>query len=143
MKIDEFENYIEINFPSKSSNISFARNAIAAFASQLDFTYEQILDIKTVVSEIVTNCVIHAYSDVETPDSIVKIFSGLKDDYIEITIKDTGVGIENVELAKETLFTTKKGRSGMGFTIVDEFCDFLDIKSKLKDGTEVTIRKKV
>lgn len=136
------KNEMKIEFLSKSANEAFARIAIAAFASQLDPTIEEIADIKTSVSEAVTNSIIHAYPN---KDGIVKIRAALYEDEIEIEISDTGEGIENVEEAKAPLFTTKGNleRSGMGFTIMENFMDNLKVESILGLGTKVTMTKKI
>ena len=125
---DNFTNEMKIEFISKSSNEAFARIAVAAFASQLDPTIEELADIKTAVSEAVTNCIIHGYDEKQ---GIVKIISKLKENEIIIEISDKGKGIENVEEAKEPLYTTKPNleRSGMGFTIMESFMDKMEVKS--------------
>lgn len=135
-----YENEMRLEFLSKSSNESFARIAVAAFASQLDPTIEELSDIKTAVSEIVTNCIIHAY---DSPDEIIKIISKIQDNSIIIEISDTGKGIEDIELAKKPLYTSKAEleRSGMGFTIVENFMDELKIESIVELGTKVTMKK--
>ena len=135
-----YENEMKLEFLSKSSNESFARIAVAAFASQLDPTIEELSDIKTAVSEIVTNCIIHAY---DSPDEIIKIISKIQDNSIIIEISDTGKGIEDIELAKKPLYTSKAEleRSGMGFTIVENFMDELKIESIVELGTKVTMKK--
>lgn len=134
------DNEMKLEFLSKSSNESFARIAVAAFASQLDPTIEELSDIKTAVSEIVTNCIIHAY---DSPDEIIKIISKIQDNSIIIEISDTGKGIEDIELAKKPLYTSKAEleRSGMGFTIVENFMDELKIESIIELGTKVTMKK--
>lgn len=139
---DNFENEMKLEFISKSSNEAFARVAVAAFASQLDPTIEELADIKTAVSEAVTNCIIHAY---EHKQGIVKIISRLKENEIIIEISDTGKGIENINMAKEPLYTTKPNleRSGMGFTIIESFMDSMEIESIVGLGTKVTMSKKV
>ncbi len=135
-----YDNEMKLEFLSKSSNESFARIAVAAFASQLDPTIEELSDIKTAVSEIVTNCIIHAY---DSPDEIIKIISKIQDNSIIIEISDTGKGIEDIELAKKPLYTSKAEleRSGMGFTIVENFMDELKIESIVELGTKVTMKK--
>ena len=136
------DNEIKIEFISKSNNEAFARIAVAAFASQLDPTIEEIADIKTSVSEAVTNAIIHGYPDC---DGVVKIITKLTDNNVEIEISDTGVGIENIEEAREPLFTTKSNleRSGMGFTIMENFMDNLKIESISGLGTKITMKKKI
>ncbi len=133
-------NSIKIEFISKSANEGFARVAIAAFASQLDPTLEQINEIKTAVSEAVTNCIVHGYKD-----KIGKIYISAKlyQNKLVITVRDKGCGIENVDKAREPLFTTgnENERSGMGFTIMESFMDKVSVVSKLSKGTKVTLTK--
>lgn len=140
--MSNIKNEMKLEFLSKSSNEAFARIAVAAFASQLDPTIEEIADIKTSVSEAVTNAIIHGYPDC---DGVVKIITKLTEDNVEIEISDTGVGIENIEEAKEPLFTTKSNleRSGMGFTIMENFMDNLKIESISGLGTKITMKKKI
>ena len=131
-----------LQFPSRSVNESFARSAVAAFAARLDPTMEELGDIKTAVSEAVTNCIVHAY-----PDSIGIIqirCKVLQDQILDITIKDRGCGIEDVNKALEPMFTTgNEERSGMGFTIMESFMSSLKVKSKLGKGTTVHMRRKI
>lgn len=138
----DVKNEMKIEFASKSANEAFARIAVAAFASQLDPTIEEIADIKTSVSEAVTNSIIHAYPN---KDGKVKVKAVLLEDEIEIEISDNGEGIENVEEAREPLFTTKCNleRSGMGFTIMENFMDNLKVESIVGLGTKVTMSKKI
>ena len=114
----KFENYMMLEFPSKSTNEGFARSAVACFAAQLDPTMEELGDIRTAVSEAVTNCIVHAY-----PNGLGIISLRcriLKDNILDIVIKDKGVGIENLEQARKPMFTTGGAeRSGMGFTIME------------------------
>ena len=137
-----FENEMKLEFVSKPSNEAFARITVAAFASQLDPTVEELADIKTAVSEAVTNCIIHGY---ENKSGIVKIIGQLKENEIILEISDTGKGIENIEIAKEPLYTTKPNleRSGMGFTIMESFMDSMDVESIVGLGTKVTMSKKI
>ena len=139
---DHIDNEMNLEFISKSSNESFARITIAAFAAQLDPTIEELADIKTAVSEAVTNCIIHAY---ENRIGIVKMSAKLIDNEIIIEISDHGKGIENIEMAKEPLYTTKPNleRSGMGFTIMESFMDSMEIDSVVGLGTKVTMSKKI
>ena len=134
------ENKVKLEFMSKSANESFARIAVAAFVSQLDPTIEELADIKTAVSEAVTNCIIHAYED---KDGIIYITCTMKNNGITIEIKDNGIGIENIDLAKEPLYTSKPEleRSGMGFTIIESFMDDLKIESIVGIGTKITMKK--
>ncbi len=136
------ENEMKLEFISKSSNEAFARITVAAFASQLDPTIEELSDIKTAVSEAVTNCIIHGY---ENKQGIVKIQCKLKNDQIIIEISDSGKGIENVDMAKEPLYTTKPNleRSGMGFTIMESFMDEMKVESIVGIGTKVTMKKTI
>ena len=135
-------NYIKIEFPSRSVNESFARTAVACFFAQLDPTLDELNDVKTAVSEAVTNCCVHAY-----PDSIGKIQLTarlLPGSVLEITVKDKGVGIADVEMAKTPMYTTGGGeRSGMGFTIMESFMDTLRVRSQPGRGTVVTMRRRV
>ena len=133
---------MELNFLSKSNNEAFARITVAAFAAQLDPTIEELADIKTAVSEAVTNCIIHGYEDTE---GIVKIKATLLDNVIEIEISDNGKGIEDIELARKPLYTTKGNieRSGMGFTIMESFMDDVEIHSVVGIGTKITMKKKI
>ena len=139
---EQFDNEMKLEFISKSSNEAFARISVAAFASQLDPTIEELSDIKTAVSEAVTNCIIHGY---ENKLGIVKILARLKENEIIIEISDNGKGIENIEIAKEPLYTTKPNleRSGMGFTIMENFMDTMEVESILGLGTKVTMSKTI
>ena len=136
------KNEMKIEFASKSANEAFARISVAAFASQLDPTIEEIADIKTSVSEAVTNAIIHAYPNRE---GIIKLKATLFENEIEIEVSDTGEGIENIEEAKEPLYTTKANleRSGMGFTIMENFMDELKVESIVGLGTKITMNKKI
>ena len=135
-----YDNEMKLEFVRKSSNEAFARITVAAFASQLDPTIEELADIKTAVSEAVTNSIIHGY---ENSEGIVKVEWKLKDNCVEIQISDSGKGIEDIELAKKPLYTTKANleRSGMGFTIMESFMDELKVESIPDMGTKVTMRK--
>lgn len=139
---EEFENEMKLEFVSKATNESFARITVAAFASQLDPTIEELADIKTAVSEAVTNCIIHAY---ENRQGIIRINAKLKNNEIIIQISDNGKGIENVDIAKEPLYTTKPNleRSGMGFTIMESFMDTMKVESIVGLGTKVTLVKSI
>lgn len=136
------ENQVSLTFPSRSANEGFARTAAACFAAQLDPTLEEVNDIKTVVSEAVTNAIVHAY-----PDSLGRIELKLRlreDHALEIVVKDWGVGIPDVEQARAPLFTTgNEERSGMGFTIMESFMDSLKVRSTPGKGTTVTMRRKI
>ena len=136
------KNEMKMEFDSKSNNEAFARISVAAFASQLDPTIEEIADIKTSVSEAVTNSIIHAYPN---RTGLVKIRAILYEEEVEIEVSDNGEGIENIDEAKEPLFTTKCNleRSGMGFTIMENFMDNLKVESIVGLGTKVTMTKKI
>ena len=121
----KFENYMILDFPSKSANESFARSAVACFAAQLDPTMEELGDIRTAVSEAVTNCIVHAYT-------------------LDIVIKDRGVGIKDVEQARRPMYTTGgTDRSGMGFTIMESFMTNFTVNSEPGKGTTVHMRRKL
>ena len=139
---EQFENEMKLEFTSKSSNEAFAIIAVAAFVSQLDPTIEELADIKTAVSEAVTNSIIHGY---ENKQGIVKICGKLKDNKIILEISDSGKGIENIDVAKEPLYTTKPNleRSGMGFTIMESFMDKVEVESIVDVGTKVTMEKTI
>lgn len=131
---------MKLEFLSKSNNEAFARVTVAAFAAQLDPTIEELADIKTAVSEAVTNSIIHGY---ENTEGIIKIVARIFANTISIEISDTGKGIENIELAKQPLYTSKGDleRSGMGFTIMESFMDEMQVESVLGLGTKVTMKK--
>ena len=137
-----YDNEMKIEFLSKSSNEAFARISVAAFVAQLDPTLEEIADIKTSVSEAVTNSIIHGY---EEQLGIVKLTCKIRDNEIIIEISDSGKGIENIEIAKQPLYTTKANleRAGMGFTIMESFMDDVEVESALGIGTKITMRKKI
>lgn len=135
-------NYIAMEFLSRSANEGFARTAVAAFAAQLDPTLEEIGDIKTAVSEAVTNAIVHAYPDELGKISVrAAVFEG---NVLEITVRDWGCGIADVEKARQPLYTTGgEERSGMGFTIMESFMDALIVRSKPQKGTVVTMKRKI
>ena len=137
---DLYENEMKLELLSKSNNEAFARIAVAAFASQLDPTIEELADIKTAVSEAVTNCIIHGY---DNSNGIIKITAKIFASTIEIAIADSGKGIENIELARKPLYTSKSNleRSGMGFTIMESFMDEVHIESVVNLGTKITMKK--
>ena len=137
-----YDNEMELSFLSKSNNEAFARITVAAFAAQLDPTIEELADIKTAVSEAVTNSIIHGYEDKE---GIVKVKAKLLENTIEIEVTDSGKGIEDIELARKPLYTTKGNleRSGMGFTIMESFMDEVDISSVVGIGTRITMKKTI
>lgn len=136
------KNYMKLEFLSKSNNESFARVVVAAFASQLDPTLEELSDIKTAVSEAVTNSIIHGY---EFGEGIVTLESLIEDNYIEIRVTDKGKGIGDIEQAMEPFFTSKPDleRSGMGFTVMETFMDELKVESTKDVGTTVVMKKKI
>ena len=138
----KFENYMILDFPSKSANEAFARSAVACFAAQMDPTLEELGDIRTSVSEAVTNAIVHAY-----PDSLGMITLRcriLKDSVLDIVVKDRGIGISDVEKAKQPMFTTGgSDRSGMGFTIMESFMTTLTITSEPGKGTTVHMRRRL
>ena len=136
------DNKMKIELMSKSTNEAFARVAVAAFASQLDPTIEEIADIKTAVSEAVTNCIIHAY---EQKEGYIYINCSISGREITIEIQDNGIGIENITMAKEPLYTSKPEleRSGMGFTIMESFMEEVKVESILGMGTKVTMKKTI
>lgn len=140
--MQRMENYVTLEFMSRSSNEGFARIAAAGFAAQLDPTLDELGDIKTAVSEAVTNAIVHAY-----PDRLGKIMVKLKlleNNTLELVVRDWGRGIENIEQARQPLFTTGgEERSGMGFTIMESFMDRLTVKSVPGKGTTVTMRKRI
>lgn len=135
-------NYVYIKIPSLSTNESFARSAVAAFCASLNPTIEEISEIKTAVSEAVTNAIIHGY-DNKLGDIVIEC--RIKGQVVEIIIEDFGCGIPNVEKAKEPLFTSKPEleRSGMGFTVMESFMDELVVLSEKEIGTKIILRKKI
>ena len=137
-----YENEMNLNFLSKSNNEAFARITVAAFVAGLDPTIEEISDIKTAVSEAVTNSIVHGYED---KLGIINIKCKIKEREITIEISDNGKGIENIEMAKQPLYTSKPNleRSGMGFTIMESFMDNLKVESVLGVGTKVTMKKTI
>lgn len=138
----KYKNKMQLEILSKSSNEAFARITVAAFAAQLDPTIEELSDIKTSVSEAVTNSIIHGY---ENKDGTIRISAYIFEDIVRIEIADQGKGIEDIKIAKQPLYTTKPEleRSGMGFTIMDNFMDSLKVESVVGMGTKVTMEKKI
>ena len=138
----KFDNYMTLEFPSKSANEGFARSAVACFAAQLDPTLEELGDIRTAVSEAVTNCIVHAY-----PEGFGSIYLRcriLKDNVLDIVIKDRGVGIDDLEKARKPMFTTGGAeRSGMGFTIMESFMTSFTVTSIPGKGTTIHMRRKL
>lgn len=137
MKID---NEMKLEFLSKSQNESFARSVVAAFAAQLDPTIEELSEVKTAVSEAVTNCIIHGY---EHEQGYITIICRIIGNMVEVEISDKGKGIENVELARQPLYTSKPEleRSGMGFTVMETFMDEVIIFSEIGKGTKIIMKK--
>lgn len=138
----QVNNKFSMNIPAKSANEGFARACIAAFAAQLDPTLEEIGDIKTAVSEAVTNCIVHAYKE-----KIGKIYISAElceGNIIKIKIRDTGCGIENIEKAMEPLYTTVGGeRAGLGFAVMQSFMDSVKVRSSVGRGTSIIMQKKI
>ncbi len=135
-------NNFNLNIPSRSANESFARTAVSAFVAQLDPTLEEINDIKTAVSEAVTNCIVHAYKE-----QIGKIYISCAitdNNTVKIKIKDNGIGIENIEQAMEPLYSSLGGeRAGLGFIVMQSFMDSIKVRSTVGKGTTVTLTKKI
>ncbi|MBW4841033.1 MAG: anti-sigma F factor [Paenibacillaceae bacterium] len=134
---------MSLKFAAKSENESFARVTVAAFVSQLDPTMDEITDLKTVVSEAVTNSIIHGYDG--NPEGVVSISAAIEGDTVTLIIEDQGRGIEDVELAKQPLYTSKPEleRSGMGFTIMENFMDEFDVISEMGGGTRIRMKKRI
>ena len=136
------KNEIKITFPSFSSNEAFARAAVSAFVAQLDPTVDEITDIKTAVSEAVTNCIIHAYTDRIGMIYITVRYSESGD--VTVKIRDKGCGIEDVKKAMEPLFTTGGSeRAGLGFAVMQSFCSSVKVSSKVGKGTTVILKKRI
>ncbi|NLB80358.1 MAG: anti-sigma F factor [Clostridiaceae bacterium] len=135
-------NDMMVRFPSKSANEGFARVAVAAFVAQLDVTVEELADIKTAVSEAVTNAIVHGY---ENQKGYITVKCKIKEDIVEISVIDNGHGIEDIEKARQPLYTShpELERSGMGFTVMETFMDSIDIASALGVGTTVLMKKKI
>jgi len=136
------DNKISIKLMSKSENEGFARVAVAAFVSQLDPTVEELTDVKTAVSEAVTNSIIHGYENKK--EGIIKIEASISENEITIIIEDYGKGIKDIKQAMEPLYTSKPEleRSGMGFTVMETFMDNLEVFSEYGKGTKVVMKKK-
>ena len=138
----KFDNFMILEFPSKSCNEAFARAAVACFAAQLDPTLEELGDIRTAVSEAVTNCIVHAYP--QELGIITLRCRILKDNVLDIVVKDKGVGIADVEQARRPMFTTGGAdRSGMGFTIMESFMTSFELTSEPGKGTTVHMRRRI
>lgn len=138
----KFDNFMILEFPSKSCNEAFARSAVACFAAQMDPTLEELGDIRTAVSEAVTNCIVHAYP---TELGIITLRCRiLKDNVLDIVVKDRGVGIPDVEQARRPMYTTGGAdRSGMGFTIMESFMTTFELTSEPGKGTTVHMRRRI
>ncbi len=138
----KFDNFMILEFPSKSCNEAFARSAVACFAAQMDPTLEELGDIRTAVSEAVTNCIVHAYPD---EFGIITLRCRiLKDNVLDIVVKDRGVGIPDVEQARRPMYTTGGAdRSGMGFTIMESFMTTFELTSEPGKGTTVHMRRRI
>lgn len=136
------ENYMKLEIPAKSCNESFVRATVAAFSVQLDLSVEDMADIKTAVSEAVTNSIVHGYANMK---GVVKIVCKIIDGMIEIEVTDFGVGIENIGQAMQPLYTSQPDgeRSGMGFTVMQTFMDELYVESQPGEGTVVTMKKRI
>jgi len=138
----KFENYMILEFPSRSTNEAFARSAVSCFAAQMDPTMEELGDIRTAVSEAVTNCIVHAYP--KELGIITLRCRILKDHVLDIVVKDKGVGIPDIDQARRPMFTTGgMDRSGMGFTIMESFMTDLEVISSAGKGTTVHMRRKL
>jgi len=136
-------NRMTLTFSSRSENEAFARIAVAAFVSQLDPTVDELNDLKTAVSEAVTNAIIHGYEG--NPDGMVTIEARIEGDTVSIIVRDEGKGIEDLELARQPLFTSRPEleRSGMGFTIMENFMDEFEAASEPGKGTEIRMLKRI
>ncbi|NLJ80515.1 MAG: anti-sigma F factor [Firmicutes bacterium] len=137
----ENKNWIKLEFPSETRNVAFARTSLALFAAQLDWTLDELEDIKVAVSEAVSNAVIHGY---ELGEGVVKIKASYLEEELKIEIEDFGRGIADVERAKETGYSSiPEERMGLGFTFMYEYMDEVAVLSQLGEGTKVTLIKKV
>lgn len=136
------ENKIKVEFTSLSKNESFARVVISAFAAQLDPTLDELSDIKTAVSEAVTNAIIHGYGN-ESEGNYVKLEGIIDENQLTVKVSDTGAGIDNVDMAMQPLYTSRPDleRSGMGFTVMETFMDGLTVESVKGEGTTITMKK--
>ena len=138
----KFENYMILEFPSRSANEAFARSAVACFAAQLDPTMEELGDIRTAVYEAVTSAIVHAYP--EELGIVILRCRILKDNVLDIVVKDRGIGIADIEQAKRPMYTTGGAdRSGMGFTIMESFMTSMEVTSSPGKGTTVHMRRKL
>lgn len=137
------DNEMTLTFLARSENEGLARIAVTSFLAQLDPTIEELSECKTIVSEAVSNAIIHGYA--HKPDGVITVHAVRNGAEISVVIKDEGCGIENIERAREPLFTTKPEmeRSGMGFTIMESFADFLQVESEVGKGTVITFTKQI
>ena len=134
-------NEFKLTVDSRSINEGFARVVVSAFVTPLDPTLEELADLKTAVSEAVTNCIVHGYKD---KFGKIYISGKIVEDTVKITVRDRGCGIENIDQAMKPLFTTGEGdRAGLGFTVMESFCDKITVRSKVNSGTSVTLIKKI
>ncbi len=145
MEQKQIVNEVRIEFAALSRNEAFARMAVAAFIAPLDPTMEELADVKTAVSEAVTNAIIHGYENRNCAGDRVLMTCRLQKDVLEVEIEDKGVGIENIKKAMEPLYTTKPelDRSGMGFAFMEAFMDDLEVLSEPGSGTKIQMRKKI
>lgn len=136
-------NKMEISFSAKSENEAFARVVVAAFASKLDPTIDELSDIKTAVSEAVTNCIIHGYDEDE--NKLVYLRCEIEEDTIKVVVEDRGNGIDDLDMAMQPLYTSKPelDRSGMGFTVMETFMDDVKVSSIEGEGTKIVMKKKI
>ena len=135
------ENEFKLTIDSKSVNEGFTRVVVSAFVTPLDPTLEELADLKTAVSEAVTNCIVHGYKD---KFGKIYITGKMIENTVKITVRDRGCGIENIDQAMKPLFTTGEGdRAGLGFTVMESFCDRITVRSKVNSGTSVTLIKKI
>ncbi|MBP3964407.1 MULTISPECIES: anti-sigma F factor [Paenibacillus] len=136
-------NEMTLSFSARSENEAFARVAVAAFVSQLDPTMEELNDLKTAISEAVTNAIIHGYDS--DPNGVVTIEGFIDGDIVKLTVQDKGRGIEDLDLARQPLYTSKPEmeRSGMGFTIMENFMDGFDVYSEPGNGTSIAMTKRI
>ena len=141
--MSELINQMSMQIPAKSENESFARAVVAAFCVGLNPTMDEISDIKTAVSEAVTNCVVHAYQKRQSQTDLITIECKLFPQMLEVTISDCGIGIPNIKQAMEPFYTTEPGneRSGMGFTVMQSFMDTISVNNRNGGGTVVTMQK--
>lgn len=143
MSMQVSKNVMTLQFSSRSENEAFARVVVGSFVSQLDPTMDELMDLKTVVSEAVTNCIIHGYE--HDPAGIVTITAAITGEEIELTVADKGRGIEDIELARQPLYTSKPDmeRSGMGLTIIENFMDECEVTTELGVGTSIRMKKRI